>query len=247
MQLRYHFLKFHVILWSLPVVFIYLSQAELFKAFKELFTAATSRPPPYGICPYPSSRAIYAVDLMLKWSTGQNGEGLLRSFQCSMRSAVILITKCTNRLVWPWILVHLRFQFFTTYNYAIIPRETFFILSDRVWGGEVWGKNEFNPFYKKKCGKMEVLSTFFWLYFVISIWSFFCPRQARSCNHRSWSWTSVQTVNGPAATTQPSTITCSKHCSWISRKTVLLQRLHNQRHFTNSNCCNFSPFFPQLL
>lgn len=57
-------------------VFVYISQAELFKAFKELFMAATSRPPPYGICPYPSSRAIYAVDLMLKWSTGQNGEGL---------------------------------------------------------------------------------------------------------------------------------------------------------------------------
>lgn len=38
--------------------------------------AATFRPAPYGICPYPSSRAIYAVDLMLKWRTGQNGEGL---------------------------------------------------------------------------------------------------------------------------------------------------------------------------
>lgn len=98
MQLLYHFLKFHVILWSLPIVFIFLSQTELFKAFKELFTAATSRPPPYGICPYPSSRAIYAVDLMLKWNTGQNGEGLLHSFRCSMSSTVILITKCTNLL-----------------------------------------------------------------------------------------------------------------------------------------------------
>uniref|UniRef100_UPI0037E7CEFF tubulin--tyrosine ligase-like protein 12 n=1 Tax=Semicossyphus pulcher TaxID=241346 RepID=UPI0037E7CEFF len=49
-------------------------EVELFKAFKELFQAASSRPAPYGICPYPSSRAIYAVDLMLKWSTGQNGE-----------------------------------------------------------------------------------------------------------------------------------------------------------------------------
>lgn len=36
--------------------------------------AVSSRPPPYGICPYPLSRAIYAVDFMLKWSTGQNGE-----------------------------------------------------------------------------------------------------------------------------------------------------------------------------
>lgn len=57
-----------------PVLSLFTSQAELFKAFKELFVAATSRPPPYGICPYPSSRAIYAVDLMLKWSSGQNGE-----------------------------------------------------------------------------------------------------------------------------------------------------------------------------
>ncbi|XP_044041816.1 tubulin--tyrosine ligase-like protein 12 isoform X1 [Siniperca chuatsi] len=53
-------------------------EAELFKAFKELFQAASSRPAPYGICPYPSSRAIYAVDLMLKWSTGQNGEQVMQ-------------------------------------------------------------------------------------------------------------------------------------------------------------------------
>uniref|UniRef100_A0A672ILZ6 Tubulin--tyrosine ligase-like protein 12 SET-like domain-containing protein n=1 Tax=Salarias fasciatus TaxID=181472 RepID=A0A672ILZ6_SALFA len=37
-------------------------------SFKELFQAASSRPAPYGICAYPPSRAIYAVDLMLKWS-----------------------------------------------------------------------------------------------------------------------------------------------------------------------------------
>uniref|UniRef100_A0A673BMI9 Tubulin--tyrosine ligase-like protein 12 SET-like domain-containing protein n=1 Tax=Sphaeramia orbicularis TaxID=375764 RepID=A0A673BMI9_9TELE len=43
-------------------------EALLFKAFRELFEAASSRPAPYGICPYPGSRAIYAVDLMLKWS-----------------------------------------------------------------------------------------------------------------------------------------------------------------------------------
>lgn len=58
---------------------LYLSQAELFQAFKELFQAASSRPAPYGICPNPSSRAIYAVDLMLKWSTRQNGEHLVFS------------------------------------------------------------------------------------------------------------------------------------------------------------------------
>ncbi|XP_061124360.1 tubulin--tyrosine ligase-like protein 12 [Syngnathus typhle] len=49
-------------------------EAQLFEAFKRLFQAASSRPAPYGICPYPSSRAIYAVDLMLKWRTDDNGE-----------------------------------------------------------------------------------------------------------------------------------------------------------------------------
>ncbi|XP_035989581.1 tubulin--tyrosine ligase-like protein 12 isoform X1 [Fundulus heteroclitus] len=53
-------------------------EASLFKAFKELFQAASSRPAPYGICPYQSSRAIYAVDLMLKWSQGQNGERIMQ-------------------------------------------------------------------------------------------------------------------------------------------------------------------------
>ncbi|XP_029317383.1 tubulin--tyrosine ligase-like protein 12 isoform X2 [Cottoperca gobio] len=53
-------------------------EAEAFKAFREFFEAASSRPAPCGICPYPSSRAIYAVDLMLKWSTGQNGERVMQ-------------------------------------------------------------------------------------------------------------------------------------------------------------------------
>ncbi|XP_017296191.1 tubulin--tyrosine ligase-like protein 12 isoform X2 [Kryptolebias marmoratus] len=53
-------------------------EAELFKAFKELFQAASSRLAPFGIHPYQSSRAIYAVDLMLKWSQGQNGERIMQ-------------------------------------------------------------------------------------------------------------------------------------------------------------------------
>ncbi|XP_074481136.1 tubulin--tyrosine ligase-like protein 12 [Sebastes fasciatus] len=53
-------------------------EAEVFKAFKEFFQAASSRPAPYGICPYPPSRAIYAVDFMLKWSTKQNGERVMQ-------------------------------------------------------------------------------------------------------------------------------------------------------------------------
>ncbi|KAL0962628.1 hypothetical protein UPYG_G00343010 [Umbra pygmaea] len=53
-------------------------EAVVFKAFAELFQAASSRPAPYGICPYPSSRAIYAVDLMLKWGTGDRGERVMK-------------------------------------------------------------------------------------------------------------------------------------------------------------------------
>ncbi|XP_069580337.1 tubulin--tyrosine ligase-like protein 12 isoform X1 [Brachyistius frenatus] len=53
-------------------------EADLFKAFEELFRMASSRPAPYGICPYASSRAIYAVDLMLKWNTGPNGERVMQ-------------------------------------------------------------------------------------------------------------------------------------------------------------------------
>uniref|UniRef100_A0A8C3ADZ3 Tubulin tyrosine ligase-like family, member 12 n=1 Tax=Cyclopterus lumpus TaxID=8103 RepID=A0A8C3ADZ3_CYCLU len=53
-------------------------EVKAFKAFGEFFQAASCRPAPCGVCPYPSSRAIYAVDLMLKWSTGQNGERVMK-------------------------------------------------------------------------------------------------------------------------------------------------------------------------
>nr|XP_023663286.1 tubulin--tyrosine ligase-like protein 12 isoform X1 [Paramormyrops kingsleyae] len=54
-------------------------QKEVFKAFGELFQAASTHPAPYGICAYPSSRAIYAIDLMLKWAPGgQAGERIMR-------------------------------------------------------------------------------------------------------------------------------------------------------------------------
>ncbi|XP_041833484.1 tubulin--tyrosine ligase-like protein 12 [Melanotaenia boesemani] len=53
-------------------------EADLFGVFKELFQVASSRPAPYGICPYEPSRAIYAVDLMLKWSRDQNGERVMQ-------------------------------------------------------------------------------------------------------------------------------------------------------------------------
>ncbi|KAI4545808.1 tubulin--tyrosine ligase-like protein 12 [Ovis aries] len=49
-------------------------QAEIFQAFKELFQVACARPPPLGLCDYPSSRAVYAVDLMLKWDSRPDGK-----------------------------------------------------------------------------------------------------------------------------------------------------------------------------
>lgn len=56
-----------------------LLQADVFKAFSELFQAASCRPAPYGICAYPSSRAIYAIDLMLKWDQTVEGISCRRS------------------------------------------------------------------------------------------------------------------------------------------------------------------------
>ncbi|XP_043943114.1 tubulin--tyrosine ligase-like protein 12 [Protopterus annectens] len=48
-------------------------QVKIFKAINDLFQAATSKPAPFGICNYPLSRAVYAVDLMLKWDTTMEG------------------------------------------------------------------------------------------------------------------------------------------------------------------------------
>lgn len=41
--------------------------------FRELFEAASSKPSPAGIAPSPQSRAMYAVDLLLKWKTNKQG------------------------------------------------------------------------------------------------------------------------------------------------------------------------------
>lgn len=37
--------------------------------------AASAKPPPLGLCDYPSSRAVYAIDLMLKWDRRPDGKG----------------------------------------------------------------------------------------------------------------------------------------------------------------------------
>lgn len=50
-------------------------QAEIFQAFTELFRVACAKPPPLGLCDYPSSRAVYAIDLMLKWDSRPDGKG----------------------------------------------------------------------------------------------------------------------------------------------------------------------------
>ncbi|KAK7149980.1 hypothetical protein R3I94_009331 [Phoxinus phoxinus] len=53
-------------------------EADVFKAFSELFQAASCRPAPCGICAYPSSRAIYAIDLMLKWDQTVGGDRVMQ-------------------------------------------------------------------------------------------------------------------------------------------------------------------------
>ncbi|XP_075409633.1 tubulin--tyrosine ligase-like protein 12 [Tenrec ecaudatus] len=53
-------------------------QAEIFQAFKELFQAACSRAAPMGLYPYPSSRAVYAIDLMLKWDHRPDGKRVMQ-------------------------------------------------------------------------------------------------------------------------------------------------------------------------
>ncbi|XP_019620968.1 PREDICTED: tubulin--tyrosine ligase-like protein 12 [Branchiostoma belcheri] len=49
-------------------------ESSIFGAFRELFESAVSREPPCGIGHYPMSRSIYAIDLMLKWKRGEQGE-----------------------------------------------------------------------------------------------------------------------------------------------------------------------------
>ncbi|XP_030616654.1 tubulin--tyrosine ligase-like protein 12 isoform X2 [Delphinapterus leucas] len=53
-------------------------QAEIFQAFTELFQVACARPPPLGLCDYPSSRAMYAIDLMLKWDSRPDGKRVMQ-------------------------------------------------------------------------------------------------------------------------------------------------------------------------
>ncbi|XP_005101996.1 tubulin--tyrosine ligase-like protein 12 [Aplysia californica] len=57
---------------------------DIFNMIKELFVAATSVPPPRGICASPQSRAMYAVDLMLSWATKPTGEKYMQPMICEV-------------------------------------------------------------------------------------------------------------------------------------------------------------------
>ncbi|GCB68565.1 hypothetical protein scyTo_0000909 [Scyliorhinus torazame] len=54
------------------------TEEEILKSFVELFQVATAKPAPFGVCNYPSSRAIYAIDLMLKWDTDSDGKLIMQ-------------------------------------------------------------------------------------------------------------------------------------------------------------------------
>uniref|UniRef100_A0A8C1M287 Tubulin tyrosine ligase-like family, member 12 n=1 Tax=Cyprinus carpio TaxID=7962 RepID=A0A8C1M287_CYPCA len=73
-----HYERFYEIFLHVISILTMLLTADIFKAFSELFQAASSRPAPYGICAYPSSRAIYAIDLMLKWDQMTDGERVMQ-------------------------------------------------------------------------------------------------------------------------------------------------------------------------
>ncbi|CAK1550466.1 unnamed protein product [Leptosia nina] len=49
-------------------------ERTIYNMLKELFTAATSKPPPFGIAQSPQSRALYAADIMLSWRECDNEE-----------------------------------------------------------------------------------------------------------------------------------------------------------------------------
>ena len=52
-------------------------QGKIFGMFKELFSAAVELAPPRGMGAAPQSRAMYAIDLMLKWDYNDKSESSL--------------------------------------------------------------------------------------------------------------------------------------------------------------------------
>ncbi|XP_071134636.1 tubulin--tyrosine ligase-like protein 12 [Mytilus edulis] len=59
-------------------------EESIFQMFREMFEAASCKPAPAGIAPSPQSRAMYAVDLLLKWKTNTKGERTMQPVVCEV-------------------------------------------------------------------------------------------------------------------------------------------------------------------
>ncbi|XP_074660314.1 tubulin--tyrosine ligase-like protein 12 isoform X2 [Tubulanus polymorphus] len=59
-------------------------EESIFDMIRQLFESASSVEPPQGLCPYPQSRAMYAVDLMLQWDQDSKGEKIIQPMMCEV-------------------------------------------------------------------------------------------------------------------------------------------------------------------
>ncbi|OWF47118.1 tubulin--tyrosine ligase-like protein 12 [Mizuhopecten yessoensis] len=59
-------------------------EESIFQMLREMFEGATALPAPQGIGHNPQSRAMYAVDLLLRWSTDKNGVKVIRPVLCEV-------------------------------------------------------------------------------------------------------------------------------------------------------------------
>lgn len=60
------------------------TEKKIFAMFRSLFLAATSKPYPKCIAPSPNSRAMYAADLMLKWTKDDSGNRSIQPVLCEI-------------------------------------------------------------------------------------------------------------------------------------------------------------------
>jgi len=47
-------------------------KSDIYEVIRQVFTSATSQPPPKGIGHSPQSRAVYGIDVILQWKTAGN-------------------------------------------------------------------------------------------------------------------------------------------------------------------------------
>ncbi|XP_060067789.1 tubulin--tyrosine ligase-like protein 12 [Ylistrum balloti] len=59
-------------------------EESIFQMTREIFQGATALPPPQGFGPCPQSRALYAIDLLLRWSTNKSGVKEIRPVLCEV-------------------------------------------------------------------------------------------------------------------------------------------------------------------